>query len=160
MKLVADTSPLIFLAKLKKLAFLDSFEVMVPATVFSEIEAGRRAGKEDVACIERWLARKKTPILDAPFIPELSDILGKGEISVISLALKEHITTVLIDEKKARAYARLYSLQPRGTLSVVVQLHKAGAISTRHCKDLIFALLKQGYRIKEEQLLELLNSLT
>ena len=159
MKEVINTSPLIFLAKLGKLDFLEHIDVLIPTVVCDEIEAGRILGKEDFALLEKWLSHKRKNVMNTPLLSQLHGVLGKGEAAVISLALKQNVETVIIDEKKARAYARLYGLKPKGTLSILIRAIEQKRVSKTEGRRLVLELVTLGYRIKEDLLSEILKAL-
>ncbi|MBI2141849.1 hypothetical protein HYU16_05540, partial [Candidatus Woesearchaeota archaeon] len=81
------------------------------------------------------------------------------EKAVISLAIKEEIKTVLIDERKARIAAKVQGLKAIGTLAVINQQLKKNKITVKECRQTMLELVKLGYRIKEELLAELLLKL-
>ena len=85
--------------------------------------------------------------------------MGKGEKAAISLALKEGVNAVLIDEKKGRIAAKALGLSPIGTIAVVKQQLIEKKTTAKECRQLILELVKKGYRIKEELLAEFLQQL-
>jgi predicted nucleic acid-binding protein len=89
----------------------------------------------------------------------LPNFLGIGEKAVISLAVKEKIERVLIDEAKARTVARFKGLKPKGTLGILWDAYKSGRISKENLEELTLELIEKGYRIKEELLIEFLKKI-
>ncbi len=85
--------------------------------------------------------------------------LHQGERAVISLALKEGVDIVLVDERKARIVARLYDLKPRGTISILRQQYLDGRMNKVQLREMVFELIEKGYRIKEEILVAFLKDL-
>ena len=53
MRVVSNTSPLIFLAKLGKLKFLNQYDVIIPEEVYKEVERGK--GRDEFVAIRRLI---------------------------------------------------------------------------------------------------------
>lgn len=157
MKVVSDTSPIIFLAKIDRLFFLKEVDLYVPPEVIQEIEEGKHKGHADYILIERMIQQFKLTIVAAPLLPDLPSNLGAGESASISLAVHNHIKHLLIDEARGRKVARLYGLEPRGTLGIILEQYHQKKISKKECKSLLYALIGAGYRIAEEILVQLLK---
>ncbi len=54
-KAVCNTSPLIFLAKIQRLAVLDNYELLIPSQVAAEIVKGLNKKKQDAKKIIGYL---------------------------------------------------------------------------------------------------------
>ena len=154
---VCDASPLIFLAKLKRLDLLNIYSLFVPSQVEAEILIGIKKKYEDVKLITEYLEQRKIKPIKSYVLKDLPDFLGDGEKSVISLAVKEKIERVLIDESKARAVARFNGLKPKGTLGILWDSYKAENIDRKTLEVLSLELIEKGYRIKEELIVEFLK---
>lgn len=160
MKIVSNASPLIFLAKIEKLELLEGYEVIIPKQVYEEIIKGEEIGKEDAHKIETLIGKNIIKIEETKVIKEVEkQNLGKGEKAVISLAINKKISLILLDERKARRIARFYKLKPRGTIGVLVEAYKNKKIDKKEFNELIQNLVKKGYRISEELLIELLKGI-
>lgn len=154
MKLVADTSPLIFLSKLNKLDYLLEHKLYIPTQVVKEIEQGKQQDPTNYLFNDpNW------HVEDVKIIPNLPRNLGDGEKAAISLAVQKKINTILIDEAQARRVARLFGLQPRGTIGVIFEQCQQKNITKAECRELIFRLVDIGYRISEELLVQILRGL-
>jgi len=158
-RIACDASPLIFLAKIDKLSFLDFYEIHIPAQVETEILKGARRKKPDAGKIADYLSIRNIKPLKTVLLRELPHSLGTGERAVISLAIKENIKKVLIDEAKARTVARFKGLEPKGTLGILWDAYKAGLIDRDSIESLALDLIQKGYRIKEEVFVEFLRKL-
>lgn len=156
---VCNASPLIFLAKIRMLDILNSYTIHIPSQVDSEILKGISRKKEDAKLIVEYLKNRKVEPIKTTIIKSLPNSLGSGEKAVISLAVKEKIKRVLIDEAKARTVARLYGLYPKGTLGVLWNSYTAGNINRIRLETLLFELIENGYRIKEEIFLGFIKKL-
>ena len=158
-RIVCNASPLIFLAKIDKLSLLDAYEIRIPVQVEAEILKGAKRKKQDAAKIADYLHAGNIMPDKVSLLKDLPHSLGSGERAVISLAVKEKINKVLIDEAKARTVARFYGLAPKGTLGVLWDAYKAGFISRDALELLTFDLIQYGYRIKEDIIIEFLKRL-
>lgn len=155
MKFVSNSSPLVFLAKLDVLDFLDEHEIFVPEAVFSEILTKETLEKEK---LQIFLGRKNIKIFPVQKKYELPS-LGEGEKAVILLALERDIKDILIDERRGFALARLYNLRPKGTLWVILHAYKKGKIDKKQTKNLIYDLPGHGFYIDEQLLTGLLKKI-
>ncbi len=160
MKIVSNASPLIFLAKIEKIELLEKYEIKIPKQVYEEINKGAKIGKEDVQKIESLINGKIIKVEETIINTEIEkQNIGKGEKAVISLAIKDKTNIVLLDERKARRIAKFYKLKPKGTIGILISAWKTAQISKKELKELIQKLVKEGYRINETLLLEILNKI-
>ncbi len=156
---VCNASPLIFLAKIERLNLFDDYALHIPSQVESEILKGLKRKKEDAKRIIKYLEHKNLIPIKTAILKDLPDFLGAGEKAVISLAVREKIEKVFIDEEKARTVARFKGLCPKGTLGILWDSYKNGNINKTKLEILSFELLEKGYRIKEEIFIEFLRKL-
>src|SRR3990167_75468 len=154
---VCNASRLIFLAKIKKISLLDIYSLHIPSQVETEILKGLRKKREDAVLIIDYLQQRNIKPVKASLLKDLPNFLGIGEKAVISLAVKEKIERVLIDEAKARTVARFKGLKPKGTLGILWDSYKIGKIDGKTVKALSLELIEKGYRIKEELFIEFLK---
>lgn len=158
-KAVCNASPLIFLAKINCLRLLDDYSLHIPNQVKDEVLSGLKKGKEDARFIIDYLeARKIEPVRVAP-LKNLPVSLGAGEKAAISLAVRLNLKKIFIDESKARSVARIYGLEPKGTLGILWESYRAGKLKTMEIERLMYELVEKGFRIKEELLIEFLRAL-
>ena len=145
MKIISNASPLIFLAKIGKLDLLENYEIII--------------GKEDAYKIENLIIKNLITVKETEIIKEIEkQNLGEGEKAAISLGIQEKIKLILLDERKARSMARFYKLKPRGTIGILIEAHKNKKISKEGLKESIQKLIKEGYRISEDIIINLYNS--
>ena len=158
MELVADTSPIIFLAKVGKLELLEDYILFVPSQVVAEITKGR--DKDEVTRILDFLEMgKNVRIEEVPVLESLPETLGIGERGAISLAVRERIIHILLDERKARRVARVYGLKPKGTLWVLKEALKREKLGRDEVVEVAFDLVREGFRIREEVFIEFLQDI-
>jgi predicted nucleic acid-binding protein len=151
-QVVINASPLIALS-----AVLSDFQtlhlvaerVLVPAEVFAEIRAGPPSDiTEDLARAAACCEVLK-PFAALPH--SLTDDLGLGESAVIDAALTRGVGLVVIDELRGRRWARRLGLQVTGSLGLLVQLHRAGAIPSL---ETAFARMKAKGIYLDDKLLQ------
>ena len=131
---VADTSPLFYLAKLNHLELLRDLygKVHIPPEVWRETLAGGRLVPELAplflaAKTDGWLVIEElwTAITDSEILA-----LDAGECEAIGLARQLGATLLVIDEKRGRAVATRFGLTVTGTLGVLVSAKQRGWIPT------------------------------
>ena len=158
-KAVCNASPLIFLAKIQNLKFLNTYEVFIPSQVEKEILRGLQSKKKDATQIIEYLKSNNIKPVNIKPLKDLPQFLGPGEKAVICLAVREDIKRVFIDEAKARIVARFKGLNPKGTLGIIWDAYKSGKIDRETTELLALDLVQKGYRIKEEILIEFLKKI-
>jgi predicted nucleic acid-binding protein len=158
-RVVCNASPLIFLAKLQKLDLLNNYDLHIPSQVEAEIIRGLKNKRDDAKQIIEYLKSRKIEPAKVTIIKDLPNFMGSGERAVISLAARENINRVFIDEAKARTVARFKGLKPKGTLGILWDSFKSGGLDKESIELLTLELIQKGYRIKEEILVEFLKKL-
>ncbi len=165
MKIVINSSPLIFLSKIEKMHLLTELfdEIFIPSTVFHEtVTRGKEKMMEDAFVIENFInenEKNKVTIVDVDFRGFEEIPLGIGEKAVIAFARRENIKNVLIDEGKARTIAKMFRLKPRGTLWVLALANSEDLITYHELKESVLRIVEKGYRIKEEILARFLREI-
>ncbi|MGF1472373.1 MAG: hypothetical protein ACFB50_11640 [Rubrobacteraceae bacterium] len=131
---VFDASPLVFFGVLGYADLLPELhQILVPPAVVEEVialpgEPGSGIPKE------KWVERR------APRIETLRKIENemtecRGEKEAIALAL-DLSALIVLDDKRARSYARQVGLRLTGTLGVLLRLHRLGLASRSLEEDL------------------------
>lgn len=127
-RLVLDTSPLIFLAKIEALHLLPALadELLAPAAVLNEVRAGKERGRDlPLAEMAPWL--QVEPDVSIP--PEVAGWdLGLGESQVLAHALLRPGWGVVLDDSEARRCARSLRVPVTGTLGIILRAKQAGLI--------------------------------
>ena len=159
MKIVGNTSPLIFLAKIGRLNLLNDYEIIMPKQVYEEINKGKES-KEDAQKIKTLVEKSIIKVEEINIINEIDQHnLGKGEKAAISLAISKKIDIILLDERKARRIAKFYKLKPKGTIGILIDAWKNKKITKEELKESIKKLIEEGFRINEELIIKLLNEI-
>lgn len=144
MIVIADSSPLISLALIGKLSILEQLyqEISVPSAVYKEVV------KSDKPCsreLKQFLHGKTKLVNNRMAVDILLSDLGEGEAEAIVLALEQQPTMVLLDDLKARKFAKMKGLNIIGTLGILLRAKKDGLISD--LKPFIDTLVFNGIRI-------------
>lgn len=141
---VADTGPLLALARLDGLGWLAELfgRVLIPNSVWAE--ATLRTDKPEVPKLQQYLKSDTrfsivADVLDARCDAQSLDV---GERAAIGLALHRSCV-VLLDDRQARTEARALDLRVIGTLGVLAMAKQKGRISK--IAPLIRQLRRSGY---------------
>lgn len=136
LKAVFDTSPIIVLSKLGLLdkAFSLFEEVEIPSGVLEEINRKSNTVYQE---IHYFISNKKVKVEDCK---KLFPRLGLGESSAIWLALHKN-KIVVLDDRKARSFARDLGLQVIGTLVIIYKLYKDSVLGVN--KEIIYNRLRE-----------------
>ena len=146
---VADTSPLLFLAKLDRLDLLRQAgaDIIAPDAVFREIHRRRdEASQKLEEARQTWL--KAQAVTDWALVDVLLADLDEGEAEVIALAFELGADRILMDDLDGRRLARRIGLTPVGTLGVLLGARQKGIIPSLRAE--IDKLLEGGFRAHED----------
>lgn len=129
MTAVADSSPLVILAKLACFDLLNKlFSVLyISSEVYYEVVVAGAGlpGASEVAAA-RWLEVKELQNPAALLAAQRKHALGKGELSSILLAKELRANAVLLDDNNARKLAKAEGLQVRGSVGLLETLYLRG----------------------------------
>lgn len=158
---VADSTVLIFLGKLRRLEWLrtEYESVTIPPEVYEEVvENGVEMGATDAVLVRNAV---EDGWIEVQEIDPHEDVakwdLEAGETEVLSLALTHGYEEVLADEESVREIARLNGLRPRGTLYVLLTAVRDGEITFEKFLDLLETLLEEGFYLDEAVYLEVVQ---
>lgn len=127
---IFNASPLILLGKIKQLHLLEVLSpgFRIPSPVVKEIGVG----PPDDPTVN-WLtqAHIANHIVEVPSTPPFLAQwdLGAGETAVLSLALADHKSAVVLDDLAARKFAISFDLPLLGTLGLLVRAKHGGFIN-------------------------------
>ena len=147
-EVVADTSPLIALARIGELDLLRRLygRVAVPAAVEAELAIGSdRPGARmlEAALVAGWLSVQ--PVSDRAPGPDLSLLLGPGEAEAIVLAEERQARLLLIDDARGRRTARRRGIPVAGVAGVLLAAKSRGEIAA--VGPILRRLSEAGYRL-------------
>lgn len=147
---IVDASPLIYLSRAGYLPLLQVLgsRLLIPDAVVREILA---KGEEDAVArtvgAASWLLR----LPSAPLSPRVEAWqLGAGESAVLSRAISHPGSLVVLDDARARRFARQLEVPMIGTLGVVVRARQQGLI--RAARPVTEALVSHGMYISSPAL--------
>jgi uncharacterized protein len=117
----------------------------VPEAVVDELQAGRDQG-EDVPEMTsyNWIEVRAVRM---PAVVTLISDLGAGEAQVLALALEVPGSVVLLDDRLARAVARMRNIRLTGTAGVLLKAKQEGHISA--VAPLLDRLLQLDFRLSD-----------
>jgi predicted nucleic acid-binding protein len=129
---VADSSPLIILAKLNCFDLLQRLysTLCISTEVHSEVVVAG-AGLPGAAQVTAasWIEVKAIHDPSSLAAAKKKTGLGVGELSTIILAKETKASAVLLDDHRAREFARTERLHVRGTVGILETLYRRGYVS-------------------------------
>ncbi len=135
MTVVADSSPLVILAKV---ACFDLLNRLFPRLYISTevqhevvVSGAGLPGASEVARAE-WIEVKQLQNQAELLAAQERHALGVGELSTILLAKEVHANTVLLDDYNARRLAKTEGLQVRGTVGLLETFYLRGYLTDLH----------------------------
>lgn len=153
-KLVFNSSPLIFLARLgfieNVIEHFENYNLYLPTAVANEV-----AVKSDQASIsiKRVIESQQLEVQNINLISlanSLNERLGKGESDAIVLAIELQTDYIILDDAAARKEAMRLGLNVKGTLAIIRLLQKERKISIKNIDDFYKKLTKINFRIKRK----------
>ncbi|MBK9012587.1 MAG: DUF3368 domain-containing protein [Saprospiraceae bacterium] len=142
MIVVADSSPLIYLAWINQLELLASLygQIVVPEIVYHEVVT-RGKGKQGYEQLKAatWMTIKQHT--DKNRFLSLSLDLDIGESEAIAISLELNAALLIIDEARGRAKAKELGIPVIGTLGILLEAKAKGLIFS--VKEQVEILLEQ-----------------
>ena len=145
---VADTGPLIALARVDRLDLLRRLyhDALVPPAVHTELalDSTRPGAKLLAKAFDAgWI--KAQPVVDAVAVSELTQLLDPGESEAIILAEQENARFLLIDDARGRRVARQRGVSVVGVAGVLLTAKSRGALAA--VGPVLEDLSRMGYRL-------------
>ncbi len=132
MSVVADSSPLVILAKLACFDLLNRLflQLYISTEVHHEVVVAG-AGLPGAAEVARakWIEVKQLQNQEELRAAQERHPLGVGELSTILLAKEVHANTVLLDDYNARKLAKGEGLQVRGSVGLLETFYLRGQLT-------------------------------
>ena len=115
--IIADTSCLIILTKIGELDLLEHLfqKVAITPTIAQEYQEE----------LPEWITIQSS---NEKSYRAIAEIIDEGEASAIALALEIGDCRLILDDIRARKYAKQLDLSVTGTLGIIAQAQKAGII--------------------------------
>ena len=156
-EVVADTGPLIALARLGELDLLRRLygRVAVPPAVKAELAIGSdRPGARalEAALAAGWILVHG--VSDPVALRELSMLLGPGEAEAIAVAAQRRAQVLLIDDARGRRIARRRGVPVAGVAGVLLAAKSRGEIAA--VGPFLRKLSEAGYRLSPRLVTEVL----
>lgn len=158
MKVVFNSSPLIFIARLDYLATFvagapapqehSSDEFYLPECVANEISAKRDEAGEYIRRLIDGGRIEVRAINLVSLANSLNARFGRGESEAIALATELQGDYVVLDDFAARREAMRLGLNVRGTLAVIRKLKSEGKIVIENRDELYERLTEINFRVK------------
>lgn len=150
MKIISNSSPLIGLCSIDRLAILQElFEsIIIPNAVYEELVfAGddRPGSKEIKNAADSWIDVKTLSNRDS--IPLLESSLDRGEAEVIALGQELNADLLILDNKEPRNFAKAVDLNIIGTVGIIKLAWKKGIIANPIFE--LYKLKNKGFYIKQ-----------
>lgn len=146
-RVVSNSSPLIWLAKIDRLGILKTLfgEVIIPKKVCAETAAGESADSIQLrkAVEEGWIKVSEGETKEAQELVQVSGI-HLGEAEAILLARKTRLT-ILIDEREASATAQIFGVRPVGTVAVLLLALAKNQLTFSEFKECLDLLITSGF---------------
>ncbi len=151
MIVVADASPIIFLAKIRRLDLVHALlgqDIRLPQAVYREILSGAIDPVEREA-LERFLADCRVEPVKRP--RRFASAMSTADNAALTLALRCRADFLLCDERATRNMAELEGVRPLGTLGVLLRATRGKLVSRKEARRLIDLLVSNhDFRIGVE----------
>jgi len=151
-KIVFNSSPLIFLARLDMITdvieYFDPDNLYFPTAVADEI-----AVKSDQASISigHLIERHRLEVKEIHLLSlanQLKQRLGKGESEAIVLGIELQTDYLILDDAAARKEAMRLGLNVKGTLALIRKLKQEGKITLDNMDEFYQRLMRINFRVK------------
>jgi predicted nucleic acid-binding protein len=148
MIIVADSAPLIFLAKINQLSLLtDLFKakILVLAVVRNEI-LGSDVPPDEERLLTGFLSGCQVVTLRKP--TRFARALSYVDNCILTLAAKERANMVLSDDRLLRKTAVIEGVQVIGTIGILIRATKASLLTVKKSVELLDELVEEhNFRI-------------
>jgi uncharacterized protein len=140
MIVVADASPLIFLAKIRQLDLVHALlgrDVRIPAQVEREVLAGGVDPAEKRTLVEFL---DGCQVVKVPRPQRYALAMSRADNAAVTLAVRSGAEVLLCDDRLTRLMAKTEGVRPLGTLGVLLRAAKQGLVrpdSARQQLDLL-----------------------
>ena len=152
---VINASPLIFLARGGHIDLLRHFarRLLIPEPVAMEILV---RGVDD-ATVKAIKASKWMEVVPSPPVPDLIQGwgLGKGESSVLAIAMQNPGMEAIMDDLAGRRCAAVLNIPVRGTLGIILVAKQRGVIS--EVRPVMESLVREGMYLSRRIVDEILG---
>lgn len=150
MKVVFNSSPLIFLSRLDYLElFLQyDYQFYVPEVVIEEINAKQDEASNYVNVVVANNSLTVEQIGLVSLAKSINERLGRGEAAAIALATEMQSDYVILDDFAARREALRLGLNVKGTLAVIKKMMADDRVKIDDLEQFYQQLLRIKFRVK------------
>lgn len=126
---IVNNTPLVALWTLRRLDLLRDLygEVLTPTAVHGEFLAVEQVQRRTILAAATWI---RPAALDDIRRADTFVGIGRGEAEVLALALELHARLVIIDDRRARRFAKRLDIPLTGTLGVMLLAKSRGLVAT------------------------------
>lgn len=148
MIVVADASPLIFLAKVRRLGLIRRLlggDLLVPRPVRAEVLApGVDPAEREL--LEAFLAHCVLASVRRP--RSFASAMSPADNAALTLAVRKKADLLLCDERVTRTMAAAEGIRPLGTLGILLRARRRGLMLTAETRRVVDLLVStHGFRI-------------
>ena len=145
---VADSGPLICLARINQLELLTSLfsKIFVPPMVWNEVTVRGKDHPGAQQIIQATWLTFQAP--DPQLVKPLNILVDAGEAEAIALAQTTDDCIILLDDARARKIAQRLNIKQIGTIGLLLRAKRQGLVET--IKPHIDALVENGIYIRRE----------
>jgi hypothetical protein len=148
MIVVADASPLIFLAKIRRLDLIPALlgsDIRVPRAVYKELFVSRMDPAEE-GILRPFLDTCRIEAVERP--RSFASAMSAADNAVLTLAVRYKAEFLLCDERITRRMAEAEGIRPLGTLGVLLRAMRNDLLDQTETRRLIDLLvISHGFRI-------------
>jgi predicted nucleic acid-binding protein len=146
MRVISDSSPLIYLVKIGCIKYLKNLfdEIIISKGVYEEILEGRKHGKNETIILEELIEEEFIIVKEPNSIIGI-ETLDRGEKESISICKELNINTILIDEEKGFNISYMFNLNPIRTTNLLIILLDKSLINLSQYRELLKKLVEEGY---------------
>jgi predicted nucleic acid-binding protein len=146
---VADTSPLLTLARIDRLDLLETqFErIHAPKPVWNELTTGDE-GVDELRILRDRDVVTILPSERTDLSVEIGRELDAGETAALADAIEQNADLVLLDERDGRRVARRHDLNVTGVIGMLLRGTRAGTVDLQAALD---ALRGAGFWIDDDR---------
>lgn len=151
--IISNSTPLIYLGKAGLLEKVEEVygTIIIPKRVYDEvIIKGKELGKKEVVIVESQISRKKIEIRDVKEIKKEIQELHLGEAEAIMLCLETKTKKILIDDKEAYEWCKIFELEPIRTTAFILECSKRKIITKKQGEEALLTISKEGYFLSAE----------
>ena len=148
MIVVADASPLIFLAKIRRLHLINDLlgdDIRLPKAVYREILIPSMEPVENDV-LKTFLATCAISVVRRP--RRFATAMSAADNAALTLAIRNKADVLLCDDRITRVMAETEGIRPLGTLGVLLRAMRESLLSPQETKHLVDILIRlHSFRI-------------